>query len=396
MPKTKPESKEPKPQSPTEALKKIRATLERRISKGIVRALDSACQPVDVIPTGIVSFDKALHVGGIPRGRVTELYGPPGAGKSTACMHAISEAQKLADPMCLYADFEHTFDPRYAKTIGVDFDPEKFQLSQPDTLEHGMEVIDNFLKNARDLKLSMIVIDSIAAMAPKAEVEGEKVTKTMPGLHSRLISQFLKARTCLIDKTNVALVGVNQIRNKIGVMGSSETTTGGNALKHYATVRMEVRRVELIKPTKALEATGAAPSSQVGFDDESVTVRALGAKIRVHIVKSKVGNPFRAAIAKLYFGKGFDRVGDFFAVGMANNVFTTGKKEMTWALNGPTSVFEISFKNESEFRGIFTKRPELTGLAYRHLMDANVDLEIDPVDDPDVAPAAVPDTKVDE
>lgn len=384
-------SREPEPRKVS--LARVRAILERRVQKGILITKDSIFGKVDVIPTGVPSFDKALSIGGFPRGFVTELFGPPGAGKSTLCMQTIAQAHLTDRPMCGYIDFEHTFSPDYAKRLGVGWgDDSKFILSQPDCLEDGLEVVRELVRNAADLRLSMIVIDSIAAMAPRAEVEGDEAVKMNPGLHSRLISQFLKAHVPQLHKNNVLLLCVNQIRHKIGMMGSSETTPGGESLKHYATMRVEVRRTKLIELKKRdgeLLAPPPVAPSKVAFDsgDAEIVVRAAGARSKVHIVKSKVGNPYRAAEASLFFGKGFDVIGDFFAVGTVNRVFKPTRSGMVWKLASPGGgEFTITFQSEPEFRAAFEQKPGLVPLAYKELMKLEAEVaEVVPVEEESAA-----------
>jgi recombination protein RecA len=267
--------------------------LEKQFGKGsILRLGSNAVTAVDVIPTGSISIDSALGVGGVPRGRVIEIYGPESSGKTTLALQIIAQAQKEGGTAA-FIDAEHALDPAYARKLGVDID--NLLVSQPDHGEQALE-ITNALVNSGTIEV--IVVDSVAALVPKAELEGEMGDSHM-GLHARLMSQALRKLTGTVSRTNTCLIFINQIREKIGVMfGSPETTTGGRALKFYCSVRMEVRRMAAIK-------------------DGEVTV---GNRTKVKIVKNKVASPFREAEFDIIYGEGISREGDLLDVGVKENL----------------------------------------------------------------------------
>jgi len=282
--------------------------IEKQFGSGAIMRLGSAeRQQVDTIPTGSIALDLALGVGGVPRGRITEIFGPESSGKTTVCQHVIAEAQKKGG-VAAFIDVEHALDPGYARACGVNVD--ELLVSQPDTGEQALEITETLIRSGG---IDVVVVDSVAALVPRAEIEGE-MGDSFVGIQARLMSQALRKLTGAVSRSNTSLVFTNQLREKIGVMfGNPETTPGGRALKFYASVRLDIRRVETIK------------SGQ----------ESIGNRVRVKVVKNKVAPPFRVAEFDVMYGEGISKEGGLLDVGVAMSVVD---KTGAWFTFGETRL----------------------------------------------------------
>ncbi|MGN0716648.1 recombinase RecA [Treponema berlinense] len=307
------------------ALEAARIQIEKQFGAGALMKLGTQpdAQGVDVVPSGSILLDEALGVGGYPRGRIIEMYGPESSGKTTLALHAIAEAQKLGG-IAAFVDAEHALDPVYAKNLGVNID--ELWVSQPDTGEQALEITENLVRSGA---VDIIVVDSVAALTPQKEIEGD-MGDAMMGLQARLMSQALRKLTAIVNKSKCIIVFINQIRMKIGVMfGNPETTTGGNALKFYSSVRLEIRRIESID----------------GKGEED----AVGNRVRVKVVKNKVAPPFRKVELDIYFGKGISATASLLDSAVKHGIID---KRGAWYTRGDEKVGQgkenaINFLNQN-------------------------------------------------
>jgi len=291
------------------ALELAVSQIEKQYGKGAIMRLGAsgALLPIATIPTGALELDYALGVGGIPRGRVVEIFGPESSGKTTLALHIIAEAQKRGGAAA-FVDAEHALDANYAKMLGVNIDD--LLISQPDTGEQGLEITEVLVRSGA---VDVVVIDSVAALVPRAEIDGE-MGDSLPGLQARLMSQALRKLTAAISKSRTSVVFINQLREKIGIMfGNPETTTGGRALKFYASVRLDIRRISAIK------------------DGEEV----VGSRVKVKVVKNKVAPPFREAEFDIMYGEGISRLGSLIDLGVAHKVV---EKSGAWYAYGTERI----------------------------------------------------------
>jgi recombination protein RecA len=322
-----------------EKRKALQATLdniEKSYGKGTIMKMgDTAVEDIPSISTGSISLDYALGVGGFPRGRIIEIYGPESSGKTTLAIHAIAEAQK-AGGIAAFVDAEHAFDRFYAEKLGVDV--ENLYVSQPDNGEQALEIADSLIRSGA---IDILVIDSVAALTPKAEIEGEMGDSKM-GLQARLMSQALRKLTANISRTNTTCVFINQLREKIGVMfGNPETTTGGNALKFYSSVRVDIRRISTIKD-----------------GDEMI-----GSRTRAKIVKNKVAPPFRKAEFDIMYGEGISKTGEIIDLGVDYGVI---KKAGSWFSYGETKLGQ----GREAVKQVVIDNPELADELEQKIIDA--------------------------
>ena len=326
-------------QEKLKALQAAMSKIEKDYGKGsIMRMGDEQVEHVDVIPTGSISLNAALGVGGYPKGRIIEIYGPESSGKTTLAIHAIAEAQK-AGGIAAFIDAEHAFDRFYAEKLGVDID--NLYISQPDNGEQALEIADQLIRSSA---IDIIVIDSVAALTPKKEIEGDMGDSAV-GLQARLMSQALRKLTSTISKTTTTCIFINPVREKIGVMfGNPETTTGGNALKFYASVRLDIRRVTSIK------------------DGDNV----IGNQVRVKIVKNKVAPPFRKAEFEITFGEGISKIGEIVDLGVEYGII---KKSGSWFSYGESKLAQ----GRDAVKELLKDNPELCDELEQKIMSAIAD-----------------------
>ncbi len=319
-----------------EALMMATKKIEKDFGKGsIMRLGETPVEKIDVIPTGSISLNHALGVGGYPRGRVIEIYGPESSGKTTLTIHAIAEAQK-AGGIAAFIDAEHAFDPTYAQKLGVNLD--ELWISQPDNGEQALAIADQLISSSA---VDLVVIDSVAALTPKAEIDGEMGDNKV-GLQARLMSQALRKLTATISRTKTCCIFINQLREKIGVMfGNPETTTGGNALKFYASVRLDIRKVTTLKD-----------------GDE-----AIGNQVRVKIVKNKVAPPFRKAEFEISFGEGISKAGEIVDLGVEYDII---KKAGSWFSYNDTKIGQ----GRDAVKKLIKDNPELADELEAKIMEA--------------------------
>jgi recombination protein RecA len=333
--------------------------VEKQFGRGsIMRMGDSDRQVVEAISTGSLSIDMALGIGGLPRGRITEIYGPESSGKTTVALHVVAEAQKLGG-ICLYVDAEHAMDPEYARALGVDVD--RLYISQPNNGEEALEIMDAIIRSGA---IDVVVLDSVAALVPKAEIEGE-MGDSHVGIQARMMSQALRKLGGSINKSKAVCIFINQLREKIGVMyGNPETTPGGRALKFWASIRMEVRKAEAIK--NGTEQTGA--------------------RTKVKVVKNKVAPPFRTAEFDMIFGKGISKAGDLLDIGVARNLigksgtyFNYGDVRLGQGRDNARNFLE---QNPTVFEEIDTKiRDQIKAERATAAVHVDVDDDVEPSDD---------------
>ena len=318
------------------ALQAAMSKIEKDYGKGSIMKLgDEHIEKVDVIPTGSISLNAALGVGGYPKGRIIEIYGPESSGKTTLAIHAIAEAQKTGG-IAAFIDAEHAFDRFYAAALGVDI--ENLLISQPDNGEQALEIADQLIRSAA---VDIVVVDSVAALTPKKEIEGD-MGDNVVGLQARLMSQALSKLTSTVSKTNTTCIFINQLREKIGVMfGNPETTTGGNALKFYASVRLDIRRVTSIK------------------DGDNV----IGNQVRVKIVKNKVAPPFRKAEFEITFGEGISKVGEIVDLGVEYGII---QKSGSWFSYNETRLAQ----GRDATKQVIKDNPELAEEIEAKIMEA--------------------------
>ena len=323
-------------ESKLKALQAAMSKIEKDYGKGSIMKLgDEKIEQVEVIPTGSISLNVALGVGGYPKGRIIEIYGPESSGKTTLAIHAIAEAQK-AGGIAAFIDAEHAFDRFYAAALGVDID--SLIISQPDNGEQALEIADQLIRSAA---VDIVVVDSVAALTPKKEIEGD-MGDNVVGLQARLMSQALRKLTSTISKTNTTCIFINQLREKIGVMfGNPETTTGGNALKFYSSVRLDIRRVTAIK------------------DGDNV----IGNQVRVKIVKNKVAPPFRKAEFEITFGEGISRVGEIVDLGVEYGII---QKSGSWFSYNDTRLAQ----GRDATKQVIKDNPELAEELEAKIMEA--------------------------
>ena len=335
MAKEKEEAMSPQ-EGKLKALQAAMAKIEKDFGKGaIMRMGEEKIENVEVIPTGSIGLNAALGVGGYPKGRVIEIYGPESSGKTTLAIHAIAECQKTGG-VAAFIDAEHAFDRLYAANLGVDID--NLYISQPDSGEQALEIADQLIRSSA---IDIIVIDSVAALTPKKEIEGDMGDSSV-GLQARLMSQALRKLTSTIAKTNTTCIFINQLREKIGVMfGNPETTTGGNALKFYASVRLDIRPIGKIK------------------DGEDV----LGNQVRVKIVKNKVAPPFRKAEFEITFGEGISKIGEIVDLGVEYNII---KKSGSWFSYGDSKLAQ----GRDAVKALLKDNPELCEELEAKIMEA--------------------------
>ncbi|PXX96128.1 recombinase RecA [Marinifilum breve] len=322
-----------------EKLKALQLTMEKidkTYGKGAIMKMgDEAVEDIPAISSGSLSLNMALGVGGYPKGRIIEIYGPESSGKTTLAIHAIAEAQK-AGGICAIIDAEHAFDRFYAEKLGVD--TENLLISQPDNGEQALEIADQLIRSSA---IDLVVVDSVAALTPKAEIEGEMGDSKM-GLQARLMSQALRKLTANINKTNTTCIFINQLREKIGVMfGNPETTTGGNALKFYASVRLDIRRIGQIK------------------DGDEVN----GNHTRVKVIKNKVAPPFRKAEFDIMYGEGISKTGEIIDLGVDYNII---KKSGSWFSYGDTKLGQ----GREAVKNLINDNPELAEELENKIIDA--------------------------